>query len=428
MSKRTQDKRPQDSNHKDDAPVNGTRATKKGVPLVYADWVRLRSFTGGPLEAIEYLLSERTSDGTPVTCRQRLRAIAEAYGLPLAVTMAANTLWLASAKPVRYTLTKQGLRIATGYDSAPLKAWDSIVDRLEGKAVQRIAVKVQHTREPAAIRAELLSLASTDAKFASELRTLLGVDESSFTVPPAGGNAELAPVLNETATAVAQTRVASPGDADEHAVCTQSVHESAWESYSADAGISLTGEPVDGLQATESHAQASQCTGEHRGGEQDATHHGASGEPGESIIPRAHDAPGHAREAGGGGPPRESIDAMHVPSPTPGNFAGSGVVARRVTDLVSLPEGETGELDVGMLIEGEGERLSRLAGSVGGEVVVGSADGLMEFVEGCSDASLEFLREAFHGEIRRRALGRDAKGLRRQGRVQVPGRRPVLDE
>ena len=171
------------------------------------------------------------------------------------------------------------------------------------------------------------------------------------------------------------------------------------------------------------------------------------------VIPRAGDA--QARTRGhGGGPPRESSDAMHVPSTTPANFVGEtpgaaalvgvavgpiagagpelvspslGSESLRVTDLVCLPEGARA-VGCGGLVVGEEERLARLAGSVGGEVVVGSADGLMEFVEGCSDASLEFLREAFHGEIRRRALGRDVKGLRRQGNVQRPGRRPVVGD
>lgn len=449
------DKRPQDSNLQDDAPVNGTRATKKGVPLVYADWVRLRAFTGGPLEAIEYLLSERTSDGTPVTCRQRLRAIAEAYGLPLAVTMAANMLWLASAKPVRYTVTKQGLRVASGFDAAPLKAWDSIVDRLEGKAVQRIAVKVQHTREPAAIRAELLQLASTDAKFAAELKALLGVDESELQVLPAGNIPDKSAVMPETAFSVAPTRFGADNAATANAVCTQSVNETAWAQHCADAMIECEPADEDAAQATQCHAGASLSAGGDDATAQAATQHGAPSEPRAIIIPRAGDALGHAREAGGGGPPRESVDAMHVPSTTPGKFGvetsvggplvgvavGPDAVSGHepgvtspeslsplVTDLVSLPEGESGQLDVGRLVEGEEDRLARLAGSVGGEVVVGSADGLMEFVEGCSDASLEFLREAFHGEIRRRALGRDVKGLKRPGNVQRPGRRPVVGD
>ena len=73
--------------------------------------------------------------------------------------------------------------------------------------MQRIAVKVQHTREPAAIRAELLQLASTDAKFAAELKSLLGVDESALAVLPAGNIPEQVAAKQETAFSVSANAV-----------------------------------------------------------------------------------------------------------------------------------------------------------------------------------------------------------------------------
>lgn len=144
--------------------------------MTWDNWQAIRGFRGGLTDALQLLMCQRDANGEPLACREHLHKIRVATGMPLAIVMAANSLYTASCSAVKYAVVmernpetgqREPVRKPIGYDLTPLRAAQEIADRCEGKAVQRVHVKTEAIRNPGEVQAELVALLAAHPELAS---------------------------------------------------------------------------------------------------------------------------------------------------------------------------------------------------------------------------------------------------------------------
>lgn len=144
--------------------------------MTWDNWQAIRGFRGGLTDALQLLMCQRDANGEPLACREHLHKIRVATGMPMAIVMAANSLYTASCSAVKYAVVmernpetgqREPVRKPIGYDLTPLRAAQEIADRCEGKAVQRVHVKTEAIRNPGEVQAELVALLAAHPELAS---------------------------------------------------------------------------------------------------------------------------------------------------------------------------------------------------------------------------------------------------------------------
>lgn len=157
-------------------------------------WMDIMRFRGGLTEALRFLMEAEGEDGQPLASREHLHKIRVARGMPLAIQMAANSLYTAGCSSVRYAVVQEKdpvtgekvqVRRPVGYDLTPLRAAQEIADRVEGKAVQRVHVKTETIRAPDEVQAELVALLAKHPELAALVGG--GLRESEQPVPSSDG-------------------------------------------------------------------------------------------------------------------------------------------------------------------------------------------------------------------------------------------------
>ena len=169
--------------------------------IAIAGWKDIRGFRGGLTDALRFLMEAQAEDGKPLASREHLHKIRVSKGMPLAITMAANSLYTASCSSVRYAVVTERdpetgervqVRKPVGYDLTPLRAAQEIADRVEGKAVQRVHLKTESIRNPSEVQAELVALLAQHPELASLVAAGLRAEPAPSLLPQAAGSVAVA--------------------------------------------------------------------------------------------------------------------------------------------------------------------------------------------------------------------------------------------
>ena len=107
--------------------------------------------------------------GRPFTTQELMDVATDPEETPAKV-LAARQILLAMEDPQRWVLDKDRNAKVGGYDPEPGRAFDRVLDRVEGKSVQRVEKRVTLDRSPAEIKARILSLLESNPGLIDILR------------------------------------------------------------------------------------------------------------------------------------------------------------------------------------------------------------------------------------------------------------------